>query len=389
MNFVADNSAFYAKYVQRKPEWRIEDLRDLPVVTKNSLVQQASEIATISADSANVSYTGGTTGASLKVLYDPKDTQDRFAALDNFRSQHGYELGKRTAWFSGKELLSKRNLKSKKFYKDDRKHNVRYFSTFHFNKDVANHYWDALTQFSPEYLVGFPFSVYDICRYAELKGWSAKLENAVFFPTAETVTQEHRRCIGKVLGCKVLDQYASSEGAPLIFECNKGRHHIHPLTGVFEVVDSELNPATSGQILVTSFTTTGTPLVRYQIGDSITLSADDRCQCGSPFPLVDCIEGREGNYLFSKETGRISGSNLGNSTKYVEGILCFQGVQLSKSSVAINVVANDKFDGSQLEKFENALRERLGNSIEITINRLDHIPRAKSGKFRFIINDVC
>ena len=36
---------------------------------------------------------------------------------------------------------------------------------------------------------------------------------------------------------------------------------------MFEVVDENMQPATEGEILVTSFITHGTPLIRYRIGD--------------------------------------------------------------------------------------------------------------------------
>lgn len=76
--------------------------------------------------------------------------------------------------------------------------------------------------------------------------------------------------------------------------------HIQPLTGVFEVVDENMQPAQEGEILVTSFTTEGTPLIRYRIGDRITLIPKDKqCACGSCFPLVEKIEGRSTDYIFS------------------------------------------------------------------------------------------
>src|SRR5690606_35875322 len=121
-----------------------------------------------------------------------------------------------------------------------------------------------------------------------------------FCPTAETVLAEHRQVISEVLGCKLVDQYASSEVAPFILECSAGNLHIHPLAGIFNVVDENLNPAQASQMLVTSFTTHGTPLIRYRIGDSITLAnASKLCSCGSIFPLVESIQGRTNDYILS------------------------------------------------------------------------------------------
>ena len=56
--------------------------------------------------------TGGTTGSSLKVTYRHDDLQDRFAVLDNFRAQFGYELGKKCAWFSGKVIVTDKDIEA-------------------------------------------------------------------------------------------------------------------------------------------------------------------------------------------------------------------------------------------------------------------------------------
>ena len=61
------------------------------------------------------------------------------------------------------------------------------------------------------------------------------------------------------MGCEIKDQYASSEGAPFIFECPHGKMHIDITSGVFEVLDESGNDADMGELVVTSFSTRGTP----------------------------------------------------------------------------------------------------------------------------------
>jgi len=238
-------------------------------------------------------------------------------------------------------------------------------------------------------MVGFPSSVYELCSLAAARG--LKLENTVkaFFPTAETLLPIHREVIQSVLGCKIADQYASSEGAPFILECEEGSLHIHPLTGVFEVVDDNMQPAQEGEILVTSFTTEGTPLIRYRIGDRITLAPKEyNCACGSVFPVVKAIEGRSTDYILSPTHGKVNLGNISNSTKGVEGIISFQVIQEELERVEVLIVANKHFNDKQREKFQSALAERFGASMVIDINVVDSIPKEKSGKFRVVKNNV-
>lgn len=377
----ANDSIWYS------PNKNYKSLTDFPILNKEDIINNLDKIATINEKDAVVSLTGGTTGASMKVLYTKENTQERHALLDHFRAQYSYKLGKKCAWFSGKNIVTEANLKKGICYRDDYINKIRFFSTFHITGSNFDVYWAAFCKFAPEYIVGFPSSVYELCSMAAARG--LKLENTVkaFFPTAETLLPIHREVIGSVLGCKIADQYASSEGAPFIFECEHGGLHIHPLTGVFEVVDENMQPAQEGEILVTSFTTEGTPLIRYRIGDRIKLAPEDQhCACGSCFPLVEKIEGRSTDYILSPTHGKVNLGNISNSTKGVEGIIQFQVIQKEVDKVQVLVVASAGFHEKDKTKFIAALTERFGPELAIDLKVVSEIPKEKSGKFRFVKN---
>lgn len=382
LNYVTKESQWYKSYADL-------ELSQFPILEKIQLINNLSKISTISVKEGIVSLTGGTTGASMKVIYTKEDTQERFAILDHFRAKHGYTLGKKTAWFSGKNLITKSDLLKGHCSHYDFINKIRFYSTFLINVENFDIYWQDLNKFKPEFIVGFPSSVYELCKIAKSRGLKLDTPVKVFFPTAETVLQEHRTVIGEIMGCKLVDQYASSEGAPFILECEKGKLHLHPLTGIFEVVDSELKPSSKGELLVTSFTTHGTPLVRYRIGDSVELgSSVEFCACGSKFPIVKSIQGRTTDYIYSEEYGKVNLGNISNSTKDVKGIICFQIIQNSYEVLEILIVKNDIYNKHEEIKFISALRERVGDIIKININYVDGISKENSGKFRIVKNNL-
>jgi phenylacetate-CoA ligase len=381
----------FLTYVINNSEWykeeKLDNLDKAKVLEKEDIINNLDKIKTINESEGIVSLTGGTTGASMKVIYTKKDMQERFAILDHFRAQHGYTLGKKTAWFSGKNLVTQKDIEKGICSHYDYINKIRFYSTFLINEKNFDVYWKSLNEFQPEFLVGFPSSVFEICQIAKAKGLKYKGKAKVFFPTAETVLAEHRQVISEVLGCKLVDQYASSEGAPFILECTAGHLHIHPLTGTFEVVDHNLEPSLSGQMLVTSFTTHGTPLIRYQIGDSITLAdSTQQCACGSIFPLVERIEGRTNDYILSPTHGKVNLGNISNSTKDTKGIVCFQLIQDKVDNIEVKLVVNKEFDTVQELHFISALRERIGNTVHLNLNYVDSIEKEKSGKFRIVKN---
>lgn len=383
-NFL-NNSVSSSRWYDSCKDYR--SLTDFSILNKEDIIRNLNDISTINEKNAVVSLTGGTTGASMKVLYTKENTQERHALLEHFRAQYGYTLGKKCAWFSGKNIVTEQNLKKAICYRDDYINKIRFFSTFHITDSNFDMYWAAFCKFAPEFIVGFPSSVYELCSMAAAR--SLKLENTVkaFFPTAETLLPIHREVIGSVLGCKIADQYASSEGAPFILECEQGSLHIHPLTGVFEVVDENMQPAQEGEILVTSFTTEGTPLIRYRIGDRIKLAPKDKlCACGSCFPLVEEIEGRSTDYILSPTHGKVNLGNISNSTKGVDGIIQFQVIQHEPEQVQVLIIAGSGFVAEEQSKFKVALAERFGPQLKIKLQVVDEIPKEKSGKFKFVKN---
>ena len=155
------------------------------------------------------------------------------------------------------------------------------------------------------------------------------------------------------------------------------------------MVDNDLQPVRDGELLVTSFTTHGTPLIRYKIGDSIALAPEgSRCSCGWSFPIVESIDGRSSDFIWSPELGKVNLGNLSNVTKGIPGITSFQILQDDPNVVVINIVGTDAFSATAETDLIAALRVRLGLAMEISIRQVPSINREKSGKFRIVKNSL-
>lgn len=392
IRFAIENSEYYnntLKNISNVDD--IENIHSLPIVNKEVLRTHIDSIVVKTDEKLEVSKTGGTTGKSLEVKYFFRNTQERFAFLDDFRSRFGYELGKKTAWFSGKSLLTSRDIKKYRFWKTDNLHNVRYYSTFHIKNDFLKFYVEDLLKYKPEYFVGFPSTILEIAKFGLANNYRyPKGVTKAIFPTAETVTLEMREAIESFFHTKLYDQYASSEGAPFIFECMNGNLHLELQSGVFEVLDEHNNPSKSGRLVVTSFTTEATPLIRYDIGDSITLENDDKvCDCGNNNPLVREILGRIDDYVYSPDTGKINLGNISNTLKNTKGILSFQVIQNSLNILDIYLVVDKDVYSNEIEGiFIKNWRERVGEKMEIELKYVSDISVEASGKTRLVKNNV-
>ena len=145
-----------------------------------------------------------------------------------------------------------------------------------------------------------------------------------------------------------------------------------------------------GRLIVTSFTTQGTPLIRYDIGDYISLKKDNEfCLCGNNNPIVNEIFGRIDDFLYSPDNGKINLGNVSNTLKDTKGIIKFQAIQNELNFIEILVVKDPKIFNSQIEsKFLKNWRDRLGNNMKIEIQYVEDLPVEKSGKYRIIKNNI-
>lgn len=387
-----DKSAYYKELYKgiENPD-DIMNISKLPIVSKEDLRSNIDKVVIRTNEKLGSSKTGGTTGKSLQVYTRRVNQQERFAMLDDFRGRFGYELGKKTAWFSGKTLLTNRDIKKNRFWKTDVFNKVRYYSTFHIKNDYLKYYAEDLIKFQPEYLSGFPSTMYDIAKYGLKHNYDFPSNSVkAIFPTAESVTPNMRKAIEAFFKTKMYNQYASSEGAPFIFECKEGNLHLELQSGVFEVLDENDNPSISGRLVVTSFTTEATPLIRYDIGDSITLEDESKvCSCGNNNPMVKEILGRIDDYVYSPENGKINLGNVSNTLKDTKGILKFQAIQDSLDQIDLLVIVDKKVYSPDIEKkFIKNWRERIGEKMKLEVRYVDDIPNEASGKFRIVKNNV-
>ena len=162
-------------------------------------------------------------------------------------------------------------------------------------------------------------------------------------------------------------------------ECTAGNLHLDLSTGVIEIVDENGRAADEGEMLVTPFFATGTPIIRYRIGDRIKMSDQHPCSCGWNTPIVDAIHGRTADYIEVPGRGKIFCSQIGDCVKGVSTVLKFQ-VEMSNSALQVYLVADPQaFEAKDKNTFLHKVHERMGE-VPVVFHYVEDIPRTRSGK---------
>ncbi|WP_393965139.1 phenylacetate--CoA ligase family protein [Exiguobacterium sp. S22-S28] len=376
LTFCYDYSTYYKELFDGArislPFQQLEELKQIPVLSKELLRTRNADIhAKVRAPI--LGKTGGTTGKSIQVHYTKDDMQVRMAHLDYFKWTHGIERGMRRASFTG-QVLAATNQKSPVYWRMNKTINQMLFTIKNINPQTVASYIEQLNRFDPESIDGLPSGMIEVARHAKKYGIPCTFRPKAIFPTAEMMTAEERKLIEEVFHAPIFDQYASSEGAPIVAECRFGKKHLHYEMGIIEV-------EADGQILVTSFDTHGTPLVRYRVGDRMTLS-EETCQCGHAGPIIASIDGRGRSFIQLKDGHRIfEGELAGIVRAFPNCIERVQYIQADEKEVVMLYVPDERCFKEEHEKELYFVLKRLfGGQMEVLLRAVPEIPKEISGK---------
>lgn len=115
----------------------------------------------------------------------------------------------------------------------------------------------------------------------------------------ENLSSAVRQSVVQAWGCSVCNSYGASEFLSLAWECACGCLHANADWAILEPVDERRRPVPAGQTpcstLLTHLAQTVQPLLRYDLGDQVTLRPEP-CACGSPLPVIE-VQGRRDESL--------------------------------------------------------------------------------------------
>jgi phenylacetate-coenzyme A ligase PaaK-like adenylate-forming protein len=122
----------------------------------------------------------------------------------------------------------------------------------------------------------------------------------------ETLTRPTRSHLTRAFGCPVRNAYGASEFLSIGWDCSEGRLHANADWVLLEPVDARYRPVEPGcashTTLLTNLANRVQPLIRYDLGDSITV-LPERCACGCVLPAIE-VEGRHDDILHFAARGR-------------------------------------------------------------------------------------
>jgi phenylacetate-coenzyme A ligase PaaK-like adenylate-forming protein len=142
-------------------------------------------------------------------------------------------------------------------------------------------------------LVGVPTHVLALARYPN----APKLQLKSVLLTTDHVSQAIKRVVEERFACKVYNHYGMTEmglGGGVECEARRG-YHLREADLLFEIVDpntGEVQPdGEYGEVVFTTLTRRGMPLIRYRTGD-VSQFITEPCLCGTRLKTLERITHR-------------------------------------------------------------------------------------------------
>ncbi|MDR3561570.1 MAG: AMP-binding protein [Negativicutes bacterium] len=282
------------------------DLRRFPFTTAEDIRRQGLQFLCVSqGDISRVVTlaTSGTTGAAKRLYFTPAD-QERTIDFFQYGMAAFTEAGDRVLiLLPGERTGSVGNLLAIALTR---------LGAVPVPHGVVRSLPDALAVLTAQKidsLVGIPSQVLALARYAEVAKKAFHLKNVLL--STDHVPRAIVSELKKAWDCDVFEHYGMTEmglGGGTDCAAHSG-YHLHEADFYFEIVDpltgEVLPPGQEGEVVITTLTRQGMPLIRYRTGDISRLLVEP-CGCGSILkrlaPITERIDGRislNGNRYFT------------------------------------------------------------------------------------------
>ena len=151
---------------------------------------------------------------------------------------------------------------------------------------------NALNEYQPALLATYP-SAASLLAGEQQRG-NLSIRPREIWVGGEQLSAGQRLQITRAFGCELRDNYGASEFLAIAGECAHGTLHVNADWVMLEPVDEKYRAVPPGTpshtVLLTNLTNRIQPLIRYDLGDSLTWLARP-CECGNPLPGI-LVQGR-------------------------------------------------------------------------------------------------
>lgn len=177
-------------------------------------------------------------------------------------------------------------------------------------------------------LVGIPVQVLSLAKYRDANGMAVPVMIKSVLLSTDYVPEAVVSALQEAWGCQVFNHYGSTEmglGGALECEALSG-YHLREADLYFEIVDPvtglPLPDGEYGEVVFTTLTRQGMPLIRYKTGD-LSRFLKEPCPCGTILKRLDKVTGRIAGTIRLANGSSVRITDLDEPLLSLDGIVDF------------------------------------------------------------------
>ena len=370
----------------------LTDLQQFPLLDKETVRTERERMVTRRTDHGfKLVRTSGSTNEALQFYTNAHREAQINAARMRGHEWIGIRRGDREMYFWGSPV---------ELNKQDRIKRVRDWlindgltNGFELNPPLVRQYFEYWLQWRPKCIFGYPNSLNLMVAMARPQGIDLsrlkQLGLTVICTTSEMLTDPDRRNISQAFGVPVFDSYGLREAGLVGHECHHGTMHTMDEQLILETIDPHTLAPTDGEgeLVVTNIVSPVMPMIRYRTGDMVTLSRYSlpvRSEAGH----VKVSGGRVADFVITRDGRWIPGYAFIYICRSVSGIVKFQVQQERLGELRVLLVTDAAFPSDGMDQVARQVRDRLRSDDRVTVERVEDIAPAASGKYRPVVRSA-
>lgn len=349
-----------------------DDLKRIPPLTKEIIRDHYDEILLQRKQGIYYQHrsTGGSTGNPTRYVKDKSSW--------SFINAFNILMWKQTGYRYGDKYLA---LGSSSIFPDDKK-SIKYglyyrikgkvpFNAMNMSPEVMEECVKKIKKHNIHFIYGYASSIFLLAKYVEENHLGNQFKIKACFPTSEILTDVYRKTIERAFNCVVSDMYGAHDGG-ISAHCIKEGYRV----GYNCFVQIE-GGGESGVALLTDVLSTSFPIIRYRLGDELTIgNGYNEFYNGQ---VLDSVIGRTSDVI-RLENGRVL---TGPGFTVLFGVVPIKGYRISKTApmqMTIDIVPEDSYGEKDENLIINTMHKHAGDECDIVIHYSDRIQTRDNGK---------
>lgn len=372
-----------------------EDLSLFPIITKEILNENYSDLISTVRMKYSVWKSSGSTGKPFPFILDRNTiTYNTFGSLYRGKGWWGSKEGDPEAMIwsgisdvSGTMAGKLRAMRRKLSWNLK---NIKLVDVYNLNEPAIIAGYNSFLKHQPILLRTISSGLYRFCLGLEhlgLDGAKLGIKGAVF--TGESLPKSQRKLVENVLNCPTICEYGCCELGCMAFECPERSLHLMHDNLVFEFI-KDGRPAKAGEtaeLVVTNLRNYAFPLIRYAVGDFVVPS-NAFCKCGRTMPVIDGIQGRLHDSICTPDGTMVNGLFFTHLFDDHDEVHQFRVVQKAVDRINIELVSSEPLNTFIFTKIENIVNDKFGAKSIVKAYQVPSLPISSSGKTPWIISEV-